>query len=101
MVGGKETLDAFAEECGCLLICPKIGHVPAAFAEILIAGGAFLAVPALLIDEYNRGKQREALDGESQVREVSDGTMSVLEIECVEKLFGALAADLFQRLPHR
>ena len=35
------------------------------------------------------------------MREVGDRTMAVLEIECIEELFGALGTDLGQRFAHR
>jgi hypothetical protein len=40
------------------------------------------------------GEEREALDGEGDVREVGDGAMAVLEVEGVEELLGLLRADL-------
>ena len=43
----------------------------------------------------------EALDREGNVREVGDRAMAVLEVEGVEKLLGALGADLAERLLQR
>ena len=70
------------------------------FMEVLVASGTFLPVPALLIYQDDGGQQAEALDREGDVREVGDGTMAVLEIECIEELFGALGADFGQRFAH-
>ena len=78
----------------------EVGREPAGAAEVLVARGAFLAVPALLVDQRDGGEQAEALDGEGNVREVGDGAMAVLEVEGVEELLGALRADLGQRLLH-
>ena len=69
-------------------------------AEVLVAGGALLAVPALFVYQGDRGEQDEALDGEGDVGEVGDGAMAVLEVEGVEELLGALGADFGERLLH-
>jgi hypothetical protein len=63
---------------------------PAGFEEVLVAGGALLAVPALFVDEDDGGEQAEALDGEGDVGQVGDGAVAVLEIKGVEELLGAL-----------
>ena len=81
-------------------ILAKIRKIPAGFEEVLVAGGALLAVPARLVDEHDGGQQAEPLDGEGDVGQVGDGAMAVLEIEGVEELLGALGADFGQRLAH-
>jgi len=68
--------------------------------EVLVAGGALLAVPAGLVDERDGSEKAEALDREGNVGEVGDGTMAVLEVEGVEKLLGSLRADFAERLAH-
>jgi hypothetical protein len=78
----------------------ELRGVPAGLAEVLVAGRALLAVPALFVYQAYRCEQREALDGEGDVREVGDGAMAVLEVEGVEELLGALRADLGERLLH-
>ena len=78
----------------------KIREIPAGFEEVLIAGGALLAVPALLVDQDDGGQQAEALDGEGDVGQVGDGAVAVLKIKCVEELLGALGADFGERLAH-
>ena len=68
--------------------------------KILVAGGTLLAVPALLVHQHDGRQQAQPLDGKGDVRQVGDGAMTVLEIEGVEELLGALGADLGQRLAH-
>src|SRR6185437_5192590 len=68
--------------------------------EVLVARGALLAIPSLFVDEYNRSEQRKPLDGEGQVRQIGNRAMAVLEIECIEELLGALAADFLKRVAH-
>ncbi len=100
LVGGEEAVDGLGIELGRSGICSEIREIPAGFEEILIAGGAFLAVPAGLVDEDNGGKEAEALDGEGDVGEVGDGAVAVLKIKGVEELLGALGADFGKRLAH-
>ena len=78
----------------------EVGEEPAGFEEVLVAGGALLSVPALLVDQNDGRQQAEALDGEGDVRQVGDGTVAVLEVEGVEELLGALGADLGEGLAH-
>ena len=78
----------------------EIGGVPAGPAEVLVAGGTLLTVPALFVDQLDGSKQAEALDGEGDVREVGDGAVTVLEVKGIEELFGALGADLGERFLH-
>ncbi len=81
-------------------IFAKIGEEPAGFEEVLVAGGALLAVPALFVDQDDGGQQAKPLDGEGDVGQVGDGAVAVLKIEGVEELLGALGADFGQRLAH-
>ncbi len=104
-VGGEKAINGARVKLLCrarswLGIRAEIGLIAAGFLEVLVARGALLAVPALLVDEDNGGQQREPFDGEGNVGEVGDGAVAVLEVEGVEELLGALGADLGQRLPH-
>ncbi len=92
VVGVEEGFDGGG--VGVRLAAAEVGGEPAGFAEVLVAGGALLAVPALLVDEGDGGEEGEALDGEGDVGEVGDGAVAVLEVEGVEELLGALGADL-------
>ena len=100
LVGGEKVVDRIAVEFGGRGIGAEFGKVPAGFLEVLIARGALLPVPALLIHQHDGGQQAQALDGEGDVRQVGNGAMAVLEIECVEELLGALGADFGQRFAH-
>ena len=98
LVGGEEGFDGGG--VGAAVGGAEVGGEPAGLAEVLVAGGALLAVPALLVDERDGGEEGEALDGEGDVGEVGDGAVAVLEVEGVEELLGALGADLGERLAH-
>ena len=100
LVGGEEILDGVRVEFGGSGIGGEVGKVPAGFLEVLIAGGAFLAVPALFVDQDDGGQQAQALDGEGDVGQVGDGAVAVLEIKGVEELLGALGADLGEGFAH-
>jgi hypothetical protein len=101
VIAGEQVLDRGAIEVRGTSVDVKIRHIPAALAEILIPRGAFLAIPALLVDEHDRGQQRKPLHREGHMCQVGDGAVSVLEIKSVQELLGTLAADLFQRFLHR
>ena len=47
------------------------------------------------------GEQGQALNGKGDVGEVGDGAVAVLEVEGIQKLFGALGIELFEGLAHR
>ena len=79
LVGGKEILDGLGVELGRGGILAKIREIPAGLEEVLVAGRALLAVPALLVDEDDGGQQAEALDGEGDVGQVGNGAVAVLE----------------------
>ncbi len=79
----------------------KIGQIPAALVKVLIAGGTFLAIPALLVDQDDGCQQRQPLDGEGHVRQVGNGAMAILKVKSVEEMLGALAGDFPQRFLHR
>ena len=78
----------------------EIGRVVAALLEILIARGALLAVPALLVGHVDRRQNREPLNRQRDVRQVGDGAMAVLKIKGIEKLLRLLRADLLERFFH-
>ena len=96
----KQSFNRFAVELGCVAVRAEVGHVPAALFEILVPCRPLLSVPSLLVDERDGGQQRQSLDGEGDMGQIGDRSMAVLEIECVEELFGALAADLLEGLLH-
>src|SRR5262249_20931117 len=79
----------------------KIRNVITALLEILVARGALLSVPALLIHQNNRRQDRKLFHGKGHMRQVGDRAVAVLEIKSVEKLLGLLLADLLQRFLHR
>ncbi len=81
--------------------CGKVGQIPAALAKILIAGGTFLAIPALFVDQDDGRQQRQPLDGEGHMGQVGDGAVAILKVKRVEEMLGALAGDFAQRLLHR
>ena len=105
LVGGEKVVDGLGVEVGGgggnYGVLAEIGEIPAGFEEVLVAGGALLAVPALLVDEDDGGQEAEALDGESDVGQIGDGAVAVLEVEGVEELLGALGADFSEGLAHR
>src|ERR1035438_2605 len=98
---GEEQVHGLAVEGTRPGIFRKVGNKVSALLEILIASGAFLAIPARLVHRYRRSKNRQSLDGKSQVRQIRDAAMSVLKIEGVEKLLGFLLIQLGQRFAHR
>jgi hypothetical protein len=100
LVGGEEIFDGARSRAAGGGILAEIGEIPAGFEEVLIAGGALLAVPALLVDQDDGGQQAEPLDGEGDVGQVGDGAVAVLKIKGVEELLGALGADFGQGLAH-
>src|SRR5262249_48037627 len=69
--------------------------------EVLIASRAFLTIPALFIGDRDGRQNRKPLNGESDVCEVGDRAMSVLEVKSIEEFFRFLLADLLQRFLHR
>ena len=99
-VGGEEVLHGLGVEGFGGGVGSEVGEVPAGFEEVLVAGGALLAVPALFVDEDDGGEEREAFDCEGDVGEVGDGAVAVLKIEGVEKLLGALGVEFAKRLAH-
>ena len=79
----------------------KIRGMPTGQPEVLVARRALLTVPALLIHQFDRRQQTEALNRERNVCQIGDRAVAILEVEGVEKLFGPLGTDLRQRLLHR
>src|SRR3954465_10207387 len=100
LILGKKKIDGGAIVAAGSGICSKVGNKVAALLEILVARGALLSVPALLIDENNRRQNRQLLNGKRQMRQIGNRAVSVLEIKCVEKLLSLLLADLLERLLH-
>ena len=86
--------------CGPACICAEIRSEIAALLEILIAGGALLPVPALLVgDQDDRREDGKLFNGEGDVRKIGDRAVAVLEVESVEKLLRLLLADLLAATP--
>ena len=100
LVGSKKAADGFGVKLGGGSVSTEIGSIKAGFEEVLVTGGALLAVPARLVDKDDGGKQAKALDGEGDMGQVGDGAVAILEIECAEELLGALGADFGQRFAH-
>ena len=100
LVRSEKAADGFGIELGGGSVSTEAGSIKAGFEEILVAGGAFLAVPARLVDEDDGGQQAEALDGEGDMGQVGDGAVAILEIECIEELLGALGANFRQGFAH-
>jgi hypothetical protein len=86
-VGGEQALDGFSIENLRGDVRLKTRSVVTALAEVLVARGAFLAVPALFVGDNDGGKDGEALDGERNVGQVGNGAVPVLKVESVKKLF--------------
>ena len=82
------------------VIGSEVRKVIAALFEILVARGALLAVPALLVNHHNGGQDGQLFNGKSDVGQIGNGTVAILEIKRVEKLLGFLLADLLERLLH-
>ena len=78
----------------------EIGYVVSALFKILIAGGALLAVPALLIGDRNGREYGELLYCDRDVGQIRNRAVAVLEVEGVEELFGLLRGDFLERLLH-
>ncbi len=76
VVGGEEGFDGGGEARG---FGAELGGEPAGGAEVLVAGGTLLAIPALLVDELDGGEEGETLDGEGDMGEVGDGAVAVGE----------------------
>jgi len=98
VVGGEEALDGLGVVGAVVAV--EVRGVPAGAAEVLVAGGALLAIPARLVHQRDGRQQAQLLHREGDVREVRDGAVAVLEVEGVEELLGLLRADLGERLAH-
>ena len=101
LVGGEEVLDRMRVELGRSRILRKIREIPARFEEILVPRRPLLAVPPLLVHQHDGRQQAQPLHGKGDVGQVGDRAVTVLKVECVEKLLGALGADLGQGFAHR
>ena len=98
LVGGEENADGLGiERCRCR-IRSEVGEVPAGFLEVLIAGGAFLAIPALLVDQHDGGQQARRSTAKAMPGQIGDGAVAVLEIEILLPVLGALGADFSEGL---
>ena len=67
----------------CFQVSAEIGDVVAAPPEVLVAGRSFLSIPALLVDGRDGGQDRQALNGEGNVRQIGYGAVAVLKVEGV------------------
>src|SRR5215472_13646351 len=74
--------------------------MPAGPTERLVAGAALLTIPDWLVHDRHRSQNRDVLQTKDEVRQVGDRAVPVLEIKGVEKLLGALLAQLLDRLQH-
>src|SRR5882724_1877662 len=99
-VFGEKKIYCFAIESAGSIV-GKLRLKVAAFAKVLIAGGALLAVPTLLVGEDDGGEDGKTLDSQNDVGQIRDGTVAVLEIERIEKLLRFLRADLAEGFLHR
>ena len=100
LVGVKKLFDILGVELCRGGILAEIREKPAGFEKILVAGGALLPVPALLVHQDDGRQQAEPLNGHGNVGQIGDGAVAVLKIKGVQELLGALRADLRQRLAH-
>ena len=64
--------------------------------EVLIAAGLGLAVPQLLVFDFDRGEFRDDLEAEDTVPEIGDRGVAVVEVEAIEELLGTVSANPFQ-----
>ena len=101
VIAGEERFNLLRIKLPRLDVGAECRQIPATLFEILIAGGAFLAVPALLIHQHDGRQQRQTFHGKGDVRQVRNRTVTILEIECVQELFGTLGIQFAQRLLHR
>src|SRR5258708_1227531 len=74
--------------------------MPTRLAERLIARAAFLAVPHGLVDDRNSSQDRDLLESEYQMGQVSDRPMPVLKVEGVEELLRFLRTQFLDALEH-
>src|SRR5882762_6893691 len=74
--------------------------MPARLAEWLVTRAAFLAVPDGLIDHSDRSQDRDLLESEDQMGQVSDRPMPVLKVEGVEELLRLLRTQFLDAFEH-
>src|SRR6266849_5624168 len=74
--------------------------MPTRLAERLVARAAFLAIPHGLVDDCDGGQDRDLLESENQMGQVSDRPMPVLKVEGVEELLRFLSTQLLDALEH-
>ncbi len=101
VVLGEKKIQSFAVELAGYVVGAELGRVVAAPLEILVAGGALLAVPSLFVGQFDGGENREPLDRQRDMRQVGDGAVAILKVERVEKFLRLLRADFAQGLLHR
>ncbi len=86
LVGGKEALGGFGIKRCRGGVRTEIREIPAGFAEVLVAGGALLAVPSAARHQDDSGQQAEALDGQGDMGQIGDGAVPILKIKGVKEL---------------
>ena len=69
---GKQVCYGLPVQISCLAVIAEIGRVVAALLEILVAGRAFLAIPALLVGDGDCRENRKAFNRQRNMRKVSD-----------------------------
>ena len=94
----KKKIQCLAVELSRLVVGAEVGNVVAALLKILIARRALLTVPALFVGQFNRCKDRQSLDCQCDMCQISDRAVTVLKIKRIEKLFRFLRTDFAQRL---
>src|SRR5713101_9630211 len=94
---GKKKIQRLAIEFACLVVGTEVWDVVAALLEILIACGALLPIPALLVSQLNCCQNREPLDRQRNMRQVGNRAVAILKVKSIEKLLRLLRADLAQR----
>src|SRR4051812_14809418 len=99
VVFAKQKLRGFGVNTARALVS-EFWHEVAALTKILITSGALLPIPALLVNKDDGRKNRQPLDGERNVCQISNRAVAVLEVKRVKEFFRFLAADLLQRLFH-
>ena len=101
VVLGKQEVHSLPIQLPPLIIRSEIRCVVPALAKVLITRRPLLPIPALLVGQFNRRQNRKPLDGQREMRQISNRAVAVLEVKSVEKLFRFLGADLAQGFLHR
>src|SRR5579859_3703652 len=77
-----------------------VGQMPTCLAEWLVARAALLPVPDRLVDDGDRGQNRDLLEAEDEVGQVGDRAVAVLKVERIEELLSFLGAQLLDAFEH-